>query len=82
MKTIDLSTASPTLADVLQLAGEENVVLTTPEGRQFVLAEIDDFAEEIRLTRNNAALMQLLDQRSKEPPKYTLKQVREELNRQ
>ena len=41
MKAIDLSTTSPTLREVLDLAGEDNVILRTSEGRQFVLAEIE-----------------------------------------
>jgi hypothetical protein len=81
MKAIDLAATSPTLAEILRLAGEDNLVLKTAEGRQFVLAEVDDFADEIRLVRNNQSLMQLLNERSKESAKYSLKQVREELNR-
>jgi hypothetical protein len=82
MKAIDLSTAAPTLAEVLELAGQENLILRTPEGKEFVLAEIDDFAAEVALVRQNDALMQLLAERSKEPGKYTLSQVRERLNAQ
>jgi hypothetical protein len=81
MKAIDLSTASPTLAEVLELAGEENVVLRTPEGRQYVLAEIDDFAEEVAKVARNEALSRLLDERSQERTQFTLSQVREELQR-
>ena len=33
--------------EALDLASEDNVLLRTSEGRQYVLAEIDDFAEEV-----------------------------------
>lgn len=79
MKAIDLSTASPTLAEVLELAGEDNVVLRTPEGRQYVLAEIDDFAEEVARAGRNESLMRLLDERSQETARFTLSQVRQDL---
>jgi hypothetical protein len=79
MKAIDLANSSPSLSEVLELAGEENIVLRTLEGRTFVLAEIDDFAEEVALTRQNEALMQLLDSRSKEETTFTLDQVRKQL---
>jgi hypothetical protein len=79
MKAIDVSRASPTLREVLELAAEDNVLLRTSEGRQYVLAEIDDFAEEVARVRNNASIMQLLDTRSKEPAHLTLSQVREKL---
>jgi len=79
MKAIDLSAATPTLAEVLDLAGEDNVILRTPEGRQFVLAEIDDFAEEVQRTSRNEALTQLLNERSNETATLTLSQVREQV---
>jgi hypothetical protein len=79
MKAIDLSTASPTLAEVLELAGEDNVVLRTPEGRQYVLAEIDDFAEEVARTGRNETLARLLEERSREPDRFTMGRVRAEL---
>jgi len=79
MKIIDLALSSSTLAEVLKLAGEEHLVLKTPEGQEFLVAELDDFAQEVALVRPNEELMQLLAERSMEPGKYTLKQVREKL---
>ena len=79
MKAIHVSKTSPTLREVLELAGEDNVLLQTSEGRQYVLAEIDDFAEEVAKVRNNKAIMRLLGKRSKEAARFTLSQVREEL---
>jgi len=79
MTTIDVSTASPTLAEVLDLASEDNVILRTAEGRHYLLAEIDDFADEVAKVVENASLMQLLRERSKETTHLSLKQVREEL---
>ncbi len=79
MKTIDLTTETLTLTKLLQLAGEENVILRTPEGRAFVLAEIDDFADEVARTARNGALMELLDERSKESAAYSLSEARRKL---
>jgi hypothetical protein len=81
MKAIDLTKSAPTLNQVLQLAGEENVVLRTPEGRQFVLAEIDDFADEVARVGQNNDLMKLLDERSRETTTVPLEQVRDRLKR-
>jgi hypothetical protein len=81
MKVIDLSACSLTLPEILQLASEENVILTTSDGRQFVVAEIDDFTEEVRLTRHNEALMRLLDERSRETATLSLNEVREQLQK-
>lgn len=76
MKTIDLAAESVTLKKLLQLAGEENVILRTSEGREFLLASIDDFAEEVARTRANDGLMEMLDKRSQEQPEHTLADVR------
>jgi hypothetical protein len=79
MKAIDLSTASPSLTEVLKLAGEDNVILRTTEGRQYLLAEIDDFADEVAKVGQNENLMRLLDERSEETTQFSLKEVRERL---
>ena len=79
MKTVELTTIAPYLAELLDLASAENIILKTPEGREFVLAEVDDFDTEIALVRQNEELMALLEQRSREKKTYTLQQVREQL---
>ena len=64
MKTLEISDRRQDLRPLLELASEDNVVITTPGGRRFMLAEIDDFEDEVRLVRENAELMALLDARS------------------
>ena len=80
MRTIELSQFRGGLDEVLNLAAEENVVLTTPDGRQFLVAEIDDFGTEVRLVRENRELMEFLRQRSTPGKTYTLDEVRKALN--
>ena len=79
MKIVELTAIAPTLAELLDLAGEETLILKTSEGREFVLAEVDDFDTEITLVRQNEELMALLAERSSEKKTYTLQQVREQL---
>ena len=79
MKSIDLSTSSPTLAEVLELAASGEVVVRTPEGRAFAVVELDDFADEVAAARQNPELMRLLAERSKEPGRHTLDEVRAQL---
>jgi hypothetical protein len=76
MKVINLDRKKTTLAQVLKMAGEENLILKTSEGKEFVLAEADDFSREISLVRENVPLMALLTKRSKEKKKYSIDQVR------
>ncbi len=72
MKAIDVSSSTPTLVEVLDLAGKDNVILRTLEGRQFLLAEIDDFADEVAKAVQNESLMQLLEERSKDTTRIPL----------
>ncbi len=76
MKTIDLSDQTPTLQELLHLASGENLVLKTPDGKEFVLAEVDDFDREIGLTRQQPELMTLLAERSRPGRTFTLDQAR------
>ncbi len=86
MKTIDLSTKHISIEEVLDLAQQTQLLVRTPAGKIFVVAEVDpdedddDFAQEIAFTRQNKALMALLRERSQEPGRYTLAQVREKLS--
>jgi hypothetical protein len=87
MKTIDLTTVAQPVEELLDLArAEEEILLRLPNGAVFLLAsvskapsEADDFADEIARTRQNAALMELLRERSHEPTRYSAEEVRERL---
>ena len=48
MKTIDLAGEAPNLQELLRLATEGNLILRTVDGKEFLLAEVDDFAHEVQ----------------------------------
>lgn len=50
-----------------------------PEGREFLLATIDDFNREIELTRQNKSLMKLLDERGKRNKTFKATNVKRQL---
>ena len=86
MRTIELTTITQPVEDLLDLADAEEVLLRLPNGKVFLLASVtdaaeedDDFADEVARTRQNAALMQLLRERSQEQTRYSAQQVRERL---
>ena len=81
MKTLDVSDELPSVKELLDLASDENLILTTPEGREFILAAIDDFDRELELIRENDELMEFLRLRSSEDKTFTLSEVREKLSR-
>lgn len=79
MKMIEISDKAPKLDEVLKLASEDNLILKTRDGRNFVLAEVDDFDREIQLVRQNKELMEFLDERSMETKTYSIEEVRRKL---
>ena len=72
-------TSSSSLTELLDLAEKESVVLQTPEGREFILAEVDEFDGEIESVRQNRELLEFLEERSGNESTYSLAEVREKL---
>jgi hypothetical protein len=72
MTTITIPRNSRTVSALLKRARRENVILRSPEGEEFILAEIDDFNREIELTRQNKALMKFLDARARQTETVSL----------
>jgi len=79
MKTVTVSTRTRTLVALLKRAKRGGLILRSPDGHEFVLAEIDDFNREIELTRQNKKLMKLLDERGKQTETLKVAQVRTQL---
>jgi len=79
MKTIDVGAKAPSLPELLELASNGNVILRAPDGKEFLLAEVDDLALEVALIRQQPELMDFLTERSAEAQRSSLKQVRETL---
>jgi hypothetical protein len=79
MKTIDVGAMSPSVPELLELASNGNVILRAPNGKEFLLAEVDDLALEVAMIRQQPELMDFLTERSGEGRRYSLKQVRETL---
>ena len=80
MKIVGVSSDEPSLHDLLAQASQENLILRTTDGREFILAEIDDFDREIELTRQNEELMRLLDARGREKGTVSLAEARAKLS--
>lgn len=77
MRTIQVS--DPGLKDILKIAKEENVILRLDSGEEYLLAEIDDLAAEVRQIRQNDELLRLLEERSEQTETYSLAEVKEQL---
>ena len=79
MKTVNISTQAKTITSLLKKAQKGGLILRSPEGQEFILAEIDDFNREIDLTRQNKALMKFLDARGKQTKTVKAVDVKKQL---
>ena len=79
MTTIKISSQQRALKALLKRASQEDVILRGPDGREFILAELDDFDREIELTRQNKEFMRLLDERGKEKATISAAELRKSL---
>ncbi len=79
MKTIEVEHAAITLRELLRLASEDNVVLRDADGKEFLVAEMDDFSQEVALVREQPELMAFLQQPSCSSKRLSLSEVRTKL---
>lgn len=63
MKTIVVSNRSREMKKLLKLAKQQDIVVKTPTGEEFVLSAVDDLEYEISRQRRNKKLMAFLDRR-------------------
>lgn len=79
MKTVKVSGRAKTLMALLKQARRGGLILQAPEGREYVLAEIDDFGDEVERTSKNKGLMKLLEERGTEEGALKLEEVKKQL---
>ncbi|CAN5810133.1 hypothetical protein BH23PLA1_BH23PLA1_01510 [soil metagenome] len=79
MKTIDLAAQPLGLEDLLKLASKGGVILRTEDGKEFLLAEVDDLEEEVARIRQRPELLEFLEQRSLATRTHSLSDVRKAL---
>lgn len=79
MRVIDISEKPISINEILNSANAENIILKAADGREFVLAELDNFDRELELTKQHKELMDFLERRSEEKNTYTLEEVKQQL---
>ncbi|HEV8726498.1 MAG TPA: hypothetical protein VGW77_38295 [Candidatus Binatia bacterium] len=79
MKVVRVSTSAKNINVLLKKAQKGGLILRSPEGNEFILAEIHDFNREIELTRRNKALMKLLDERGKQRKTFNAEDAKGQL---
>ena len=82
MKTIDLEKEKMDLAAVIKIARREPVLLVTPDGKEFCIAEADDFEKEVETLRGSQAFQRFLDQRSANTKRIPLEDIEAEIEKE
>ncbi len=79
MKTITVPPQATEVNAILAQARDEDVLVRTADGGEFMLTAVDDFDEELALTRRSAKLMTLLDERARQTQTIPLEEVKRQL---
>ena len=79
MKTVSVPPQAAEVNALLEQARQEDLLVRTADGTQFMVTAVDDFDEEIARTRRSAKLMALLDERAKQAKTIPLDDVKRQL---
>jgi hypothetical protein len=79
MKKITVPANADDVNALLAQARQEDVLVQSADGAEFMLTAVDDFDDELARTRRNAELMALLDERAKETTTVSLEAVKQRL---
>jgi hypothetical protein len=82
VKTIHLTQQSLNVADLIALAKQETVLLVTADGQEFLLAEADDFEQEVAQLRSSQSFQAFLTARSLSQPRYSLEEIEQEIDQE
>ena len=75
MRRIDLTSEKYTLAELLELARSDNILIHSSAGEDYVLERADEFEREVAALGASEKFMSYLQARSDESNDLTLKQV-------
>lgn len=79
MKTIELAQSKLTVFELIELAERDTLILRKPDGTEYVLSPVDDFAAEVESLRQNQEFMEFLAQRSRSTKRVSLLEARKRL---
>lgn len=82
MKTVDLRKEKLDLEAVIKIASREPILLVTPDGKEFCIAEADDFEREVEALRGSLAFQRFLDERSASTRRIPLEEIEAEIEQE
>ncbi len=82
MKAISMEQEGLDLPSVIALARQEPVLLLTADGKEFLIAEADDFEREAETLRGSQAFQRFLDERSRSTRRVPLEEIEAAIERE
>lgn len=79
MKTVTIPAQANEVNALLEQALQEDLLVRSADGVEFIVTAVDDFDHELVRTRQNAKLMALLDERAKQTKTIPLDEVKHQL---
>ena len=79
MKSIELADSNLTVIELIELAEQDTLILKKPDGTEFVLSVIDDFAAEVEALSQNEEFMEFIAQRSRSTKRLSLESAQKRL---
>jgi hypothetical protein len=82
MRTVNLGEDKLDLQAIINLAREGPVLLLAADGKEFLLAEADDFEKEVETLRGSQAFQRFLDERSACAKRIPLEEIEAEIEQE
>ena len=79
MKTVDLSLKPMSIAELLDMARKDPLLVKTGKGDSFVVSHSDEFATEVELLRRNHSFLTMLDKLKEDDDTIPLTEVERQL---
>jgi len=79
LKRVDLRTEKIEMTQLLGLARESTVLVIASDGREFLVAEADDFEAEVQAFRNSSRFQSFLDERVNDPSRIPIEEIEKEI---
>ena len=79
MKTLTISLEPISVAELLEMARSDSLLIKTDKGDSFLVSHVDEFATEVVLLRQNHKFLSMLDKLKEEQSAISLDQVEKQL---
>ncbi len=82
MKSVDLRNEDLDVKQLLGLVEGCSVLVVAQDGREFILAEADDFDKEVEALRGSARFQSFLDRRMSEQTRIPIEDIEKEIEQE